>query len=124
MYNFWNSILYISHKEITMHLYMIYLSDGCYYHDTTVCSRIFGLNFTKFPNVFGHQNYNEAANVWYYWSQIPSDPCQMLYTHLMCAALFPVCRRDTTQQICRQSCHGKSQNLIIKLYNQISCLLI
>ncbi|CAC5395313.1 CORIN [Mytilus coruscus] len=79
-------------------------NDGCLNHNTYICSSEFGMNFTSYPNVFGQKDHYEALNQWYTWATSPSDSCRSLYSHTMCALLFPTCQNGTTQQICRQSC--------------------
>ncbi|XP_052085911.1 MAM and LDL-receptor class A domain-containing protein 2-like [Mytilus californianus] len=79
-------------------------NDGCLNHNTYICSSEFGMNFTSYPNVFGQKDHNEALNQWYTWATSPSDSCSMLFSHTMCALLFPTCQNGTTQKICRQSC--------------------
>ena len=75
-------------------------------HHSAACERI-GYNTTKFPNVFGHQTYDEAILVYYSLIYFfPTTACESLYTDLVCGALFPKCNNGTAKQICRQSCLG------------------
>ncbi|VDI15470.1 Hypothetical predicted protein, partial [Mytilus galloprovincialis] len=89
-------------------------TNTCYQHYTAVCSSHYGLTFTMFPNVFGHQDYNEAMTMWnYMYSQSrPSvRACEMLFTNLMCSTLFPVCLSGDTRQVCQQSCLNAFETL-------------
>ena len=103
----------LTHSYLCVDYLFIYLfilsTDGCYRHHLYPCVDYFGLNMTVFPNMYGHTNYDQALLMAYSFglNSMPYYDCDMLYSHMLCASLFPRCMNGTAQKICRQSCLGK-----------------
>lgn len=68
-----------------------------------------GYNFTKFPNMFGHRNQQEAASEIQELSPAVKIGCSSYLNLFLCSIYTPVCTDIGTLPPCRSLCEKSKQ---------------